>query len=211
MHGRGRMQRKWLSGLGTGLTFSLKWTFPSTVVNLPSLSLLISLAVIRALRRCAPVDIKVKWPNDVICGSKKLAGILIEGRHDAATGAFVAIIGIGINFKLPNEIKLGIAKEATDLYEMTGQMLDRNLILGVLLDELIDILKRFEVSGFAPFKIEWINHHAYQGKSVKLLMPNDEEVFGTITGINDDGSLCLQTTAGIRSFSVGEISLWDLQ
>lgn len=211
MHGRGRMQRKWFGGLGAGLTFSLKWTFPSSVVNLPSLSLLISLAVIRALKLCVPVDIKIKWPNDIICGQKKLAGILIEGRHDIASGAFVAIIGIGINFKLPNEIKLDIAREATDLFEMTGQVLDRNLVLGVLLDELIDILKRFEESGFAPFKIEWINHHAYQGKSIKLLMPNNEEVFGTITGINDDGSLCLQTTDGARSFSVGEISLRDLQ
>lgn len=205
--GRGRRQRKWLSGLGTGLTFSVKWIFPAGIANLPSLSLLISLAITRILKSIASIEANVKWPNDVIYHDKKLAGILIEGRYES-TGKFIAIIGIGINIKLSKNIKLSIDREITDLYEATGLEFDRNLILSALLDELIDILSEFGQLGFAPFKNEWIRYHAYQGKSVRLLMPDNSAILGVVTEINDDGAICLQMATGIKKcFMNGEISL----
>lgn len=206
-NGRGRVQRKWLSGLGNGLTLSVKWIFPAGIANLSSLSLLVSLAITRILKSIASIDIKVKWPNDVIHHHKKLGGILIEGRYES-TGEFIAIIGIGINIKLSENIKLNIDREITDLFEATGLAFDRNLILSELLDELIDILNEFEQSGFAPFKDEWIRYHAYQGEFVKLLMPDNSEILGFVAGIGDDGAICLRTADGDTKYFVnGEISL----
>lgn len=200
------MHRRWVSGLGNGLTFSISWVFSPYISNISPLSLLISLAIIRVLKSFVSVDIKVKWPNDLLFNDKKFAGVLIESWRDQ-TGGIVAIIGIGINFKLSDEIKLNIDNEVTDLFDMTGQFIDRNLILSALLNELIVILTDFEKFGFEPYKNEWIEHHAFHKELVILLMPDSTEVLGTVIGINDDGSVCLQTSAGIRSFVAGEISM----
>ena len=188
------------------MTFSIKWTFPSSFPDLTCIGLIVSVALIRVLVSFFSNDIRVKWPNDIIFDNKKLAGILIEGKK-GADGSFVAIIGIGINFKLSNSIKMELDNKVTDLYEITGQVLDRNFIFGLVLQELVKVLRKFEQSGFASFQNEWIEYHAYQGKFVRLILPGDMEVQGVVRGINHDGSIYLETSNGYESFNIGEISL----
>jgi BirA family biotin operon repressor/biotin-[acetyl-CoA-carboxylase] ligase len=204
--GRGRIGRAWHSELGCGLTFSLLWCFKKGTTELSGLSLTIGVAIIRVLRSFSINQVKLKWPNDLLHNNCKLCGILVELRGKA-NGSTQAVIGIGVNFNLSSSLKSIIQQDVTDLYQITGKYHDRNVFLSALLLELCNILSDFQVHGFSYFRDEWISYHAYQDKNVKLNLPNNSSVIGRVDGINADGSLCLLTSAGYHSFSVGDISL----
>ncbi|MBV8046626.1 MAG: biotin--[acetyl-CoA-carboxylase] ligase, partial [Paludibacterium sp.] len=91
--GRGRLGRRWQARLGDCLMFSLLWRFDRGLAELAGLSLAVGLALARVLRQLgAPVELK--WPNDVLLGGCKMAGILIELSGDAL-GPAAVVIGIG--------------------------------------------------------------------------------------------------------------------
>jgi len=205
-NGRGRAGRSWQCGFGDSLTFSLGWHFEKGVSALSGLSLIIGIAIIRVLKSFSICNVCLKWPNDILIDNQKLAGILIELRGEIL-GPSYAIIGIGINFKLSEIIKSSIKQKATDLYTFLGDCFDRNLILGALLSELHSILSVFGELGFSHFKKEWIGYHAYEGQAVRLILPNDKVVEGTVDGVIDDGSICLVTSMGRKSYHVGDISM----
>ncbi|OAM51164.1 biotin--[acetyl-CoA-carboxylase] ligase [Methylovorus sp. MM2] len=204
--GRGRRGRAWQAGLGNSLTFSLLWRFQSGAAALSGLSLAIGVALIRALNEIGIQAAQLKWPNDVLVNYQKLAGILIELQGDM-DGPSAAVIGIGINLKLPEHLKRHIDQAATDMKTLTGQDIDPNLILGVLLKHLGDVLKDFEKDGFEILREEWLHYHAYQDKPVRLLMPDGRELQGQVNGVGLDGILLVQTAQGEQRFSAGEISL----
>lgn len=205
-NGRGRAGRSWHCGFGDSLTFSLGWQFEKGVSALSGLSLAIGIAIVRVLKSFSICNVCLKWPNDILIDNQKLAGILIELRGEIL-GPSYAIIGIGINFKLSEITKSSIKQNATDLYAFLDSCFDRNLILGALLAELHSILTVFGEFGFSHFKKEWISYHAYEGQAVRLLLPNDKIVEGTVDGVIDDGSICLVTAMGRNSYHVGDISL----
>lgn len=207
LKGRGRENRKWYGGtLGNTLTFSLLWRFEGGVSILSGLSLVIGVVLVRVLRSFSNCNIYLKWPNDILHDSNKLAGILVELRGKLDGPAF-AVIGIGINFQLPLSIKSHIQQEVTDLLQCTGNVYDRNEIFGALLVQLYTVLSDFEKYGFSYFKDEWMSYHAYQGKNVTLLFPNKQLVDGIVDDVNDDGSICLITPDGRQSYNTGNISM----
>ena len=101
--GRGRLGRVWHSGLGSALTFSLLWRFEFGLSALSGLSLAVGVAMMRALEKIGVSDIGLKWPNDVLTKSGKLAGILIEAQGDML-GPSLVVIGIGMNLRLPQAV-----------------------------------------------------------------------------------------------------------
>lgn len=206
--GRGRLGRKWYTGVGDSLTFSLRWYFMQDASKLAGLSLVIGIAIIRVLKLFAIEYANLKWPNDVLFNSQKLAGILIELRGNV-TGSCFAIIGIGINFELSDKIKATVNQDQsiTDLFAITGKKIDRNIFLGFLLAELYGILQDFEQKGFSFFKQEWLSYQCYDGNFVKLTLPDSTVIEGIVAGINDDGSINLITSSGEKSFNVGDISI----
>ncbi|MCG7755390.1 MAG: biotin--[acetyl-CoA-carboxylase] ligase [Nitrosomonas sp.] len=207
LKGRGRENRKWYGGtLGNTLTFSLLWRFEGGVSILSGLSLVIGVVLVRVLRSFSNCNIYLKWPNDILHDSNKLAGILVELRGKLDGPAF-AVIGIGINFQLPLSIKSHIQQEVTDLLQCTGNVYDRNEIFGALLVQLYTVLSDFEKYGFSYFKDEWMSYHAYQGKNVTLLFPDRQSVDGIVDDVNDDGSICLITPDGRQSYNTGNISM----
>lgn len=204
--GRGRIGRPWYSELSSGLTFSLLWRFKHGIAELSGLSLVIGIAIIRVLRSFAINQVNLKWPNDILYNNSKLGGILVELRGKVS-GPTYAVIGIGINFQLSHSIKSILQQDTTDLFQITGNLLDRNVFLSALLLELCNLLSDFEVQGFSYFRDEWTSYHAYHGKNVKLLLPNNSSVSGRVDGVNADGSICLLTSTGRQSYSVGDISI----
>ena len=107
--GRGRQGRSWVNRQGECLMFSLGWTFDKPQYELGSLALVVALACRRALADIG-LDVKIKWPNDLVVANDKLAGILIEtARVENKT---VAVIGIGINFVLPKEVENATSVQA---------------------------------------------------------------------------------------------------
>jgi BirA family biotin operon repressor/biotin-[acetyl-CoA-carboxylase] ligase len=204
--GRGRRGREWHSGLGDGLTFSLLWRFQQGANLLSGLSLAVGVAIARVLQSSGIRGAVLKWPNDVLFRSRKLAGILIELQGDML-GPTVAVIGIGMNLKLSDGIKARIDQGATDLFSITDKMPDRNKLLAVLLVELVTVLTEFERQGFAPFREEWVHCHGFENKCVTLHLPDGSSQEGVVHGVGEDGSLLLQTPAGNRGYSGGEITL----
>lgn len=204
--GRGRRGRQWHSGLGGSLAFSMSWQFQQGASFLSGLSLAIGVAIIRTLESAGIKDAVLKWPNDVMYNLCKLAGILIE-LHGDMLGPSAAVIGVGVNLKLSDNIQARIDQGVTDVYSITGKMPDRNELLAALLIDLTAALREFERRGFAPFKEEWMSHHFCENKAVNLRFPDGSSQEGTVHGVADDGSLLLQTSAGIRSYSGGEITL----
>jgi BirA family transcriptional regulator, biotin operon repressor / biotin---[acetyl-CoA-carboxylase] ligase len=121
-------------------------------------------------------------------------------------GPSAAVIGVGINLNLPASIKQQIDQPATDLASVVANI-NPNELLGTLLKHLAEVLTNFEQQGFASVRNEWVSHHAYHQKPVKMLHPNGCETFGTVLNVADDGVLLVSTTQGEQRFLSGEISL----
>ena len=205
-NGRGRRGRTWQAGLGASLTFSLLWRFQCGASALSGLSLAVGVALIRALHGFGVTQAQLKWPNDVLIGREKLAGILIELQGDME-GPSAAVIGIGINLNLPEKIKQKIDQPAIDLASVAPQTINPNELLGALLKHLAEVLSHFEQQGFTAIRDEWTKYHAYHQQAVKMLHPDGRETVGTVTNVADDGVLLINTAQGEQRFTSGEISL----
>ena len=207
--GRGRRGRRWHSGLGGGLTFSVLWRFEQGVGNLGGLSLAVSVALVRALRELGGDEVQVKWPNDLLWRHQKLAGVLVEIEGDVM-GPSAAVIGIGVNVHLDPAVRQLIDQAVTDL-AAAGVRQERNRVLGVLLRHLGDALELFAAKGFVPFREEWMRYDALAGRAVAVTMPDRTEHTGIAAGVAEDGALRLQTASGLRRFHAGEVSLRPLE
>lgn len=205
-HGRGRRGRNWHSTLGGALTFSLLWRFQQGVGFLAGLSLAIGLALARSLALLGVHDAGLKWPNDVMWRGGKLAGILIEMQGDML-GPSAAVIGIGLNCRVPDVLRTRIDQPVVDLEEAGGGAPNRNRILAVLLVELERTLLAFARDGFAPLREEWERRHVYQGKAVNVALPDGSKVSGTAEGVAEDGTLLIATKTGQRRFHSGDVSV----
>jgi len=204
--GRGRRGRSWHAGLGASLTFSLLWRFQCGASALSGLSLAVGIALMRSLHELGISSSQLKWPNDVLINREKLAGILIELQGDME-GPSTAVIGMGINLKLPDNLKQQIDQPVTDLASVFNGELNPNHLLATLLKHLADVLTAFEQGGFAALRDEWTQHHAYHEQNVRMLMPDGREIHGVVKGITEDGSLLVTTAEGVQRFISGEISL----
>lgn len=203
--GRGRRGREWHSGLGGALTFSLLWRFAQGAGFLSGLSLAVGVALLRVLRRHGAAEAMLKWPNDLLWRHLKLAGILIELSGDVM-GPTVAVIGVGLNLRIPEVVKARIDQPVVDLARI-GVVVDRNALFAEILSELDAVLTVFSAEGFAPFRDEWNGAHAYQDKMVQLRMPDKVHFDGKVHGVAEDGALIITTRSGPRKFYGGELSL----
>lgn len=204
--GRGRMGRTWYSGLGTALTFSLLWRFDRGLNGLSGLSLAVGVAVVRALNRLGAQGVQLKWPNDIMTGQGKLAGVLIEAQGDML-GPSAAVIGIGLNCTLPASLVPQIGQPASALDEVCTPMPTRNQLLAVLLLELGGVLQQFARDGFAVFHNEWERYHIHQDMPIRLNMADGQTVHGIARGISDSGELRVETGQGTRCFNSGEVGV----
>jgi BirA family biotin operon repressor/biotin-[acetyl-CoA-carboxylase] ligase len=202
--GRGRQGAQWYSSLGTSLTFSLLWRFESAAGVLTGLPLVVGVACARALESIGARDVALKWPNDLLRGGAKLGGVLVEVQGDAR-GPMAAIVGVGVNVRIPDAARRAISQPVIDLGDVSYG--SRNAAAARLLAALDDALTTFARTGFAAFREEWQRRHAFQGARVRLLVPSERPVEGVATGIAEDGALLLDTGAGVKRFYAGEVSL----
>ena len=200
--GRGRAGRQWLSAPEASLTFSLAWPFAGGPGRLAGLPLAVGVAVAEALR-ALDVKVQLKWPNDVLKDGSKLAGILVETQ--AVNGTTWAVIGIGLNLALPDELEAAIGRptaSATWLARM-----DRNELLARLLDTLAAMAEEFSTQGFAAFCGRWNRAHAWHGFQVRILDRGEVLHEGYAMGVDESGLLQLDTPNGRVSVLSGDVSL----
>lgn len=193
--GRGRLDHTWLSAKGENLTFSVVLAGagrpPSEIATLP---LVVGLAVVKALASLAPLSLK--WPNDVLCEGRKLAGILCERHGDNV------IAGIGLNVN-QTEFPPEIAWRATSLAVLCGRCFDRETVLLDVLKSLDKLHTRWLADGFASLHGELAAVDCLKGRTISVRQVDDDAapVAGLCGGITDDGSLMV----GGRRIYAGEV------
>ncbi|HTS53864.1 MAG TPA: biotin--[acetyl-CoA-carboxylase] ligase [Burkholderiales bacterium] len=203
--GRGRRGRAWYAGLGGALTFSVLWRFDQGAGFLSGLGLAVGVALVRALRGLGLKEAMLKWPNDLVVRHHKIAGTLVEIQGDVL-GPSLAVVGVGINFRLDPSTRQNIDQAVTDLVTEGGPH-DRNRVLGQILVHLAQVVDAFRAHGFGPLRSEWDSYHVHAGRPVTVRLPDGAREEGTAAGVGEDGALLLQTRAGLRRFHSGEVSL----
>ncbi|MDO9220843.1 MAG: biotin--[acetyl-CoA-carboxylase] ligase [Thiobacillus sp.] len=204
--GKGRRGREWHAALGGSLTFSVLLRFERGLQSIAGLSLVAGLAVARAVNRHSRYPAQLKWPNDVMVGHRKLAGILVEVQGDMHGAAF-AVVGIGLNVRLNDAQRDSIDQAVIDLAEM-GVTVGRNQFLADCLQELHTALVIFREHGFSALRSEWMALDAYSGKDISLFLPSRQGVHGIASGVDDTGAVLLRDSNNmLTAYSGGEISL----
>lgn len=204
--GRGRRGRSWVASLGGSLTFSLLWRFERGAGHLAGLSLAAGVAVARALSACGVAGVRVKWPNDVVVDFRKLAGILVETSGDLQ-GPSVAVIGIGVNYRLGDAALGRIDQPVSDVARAAPVTPSRNVVLGRALAELVAVLDAFEREGFASVRPEWRALHAYQGRRVRVIPSQGAAYDAQVLDVAEDGTLVVSAAGLARHLASAEISL----
>ena len=208
--GRGRRGRSWVAPFGSGLTFSVGWTFTETPAGLSSLSLAVGAALVRCLRELGADQAMLKWPNDLLVFGRKLGGLLIQLRAESGAGAS-AVIGLGINLQLSEATRAGIERPGVlpvaDLAEaLRGPLPGRNALAATLAAAMLDALKEFAAAGFEPFFEDWRSFDALRDAPVTLLH-GEERIEGVARGADRDGALLLEVGNGTERFYSGDVSL----
>ena len=201
--GRGRRGRKWISPFAENIYYSLVLRIDGGMRQLEGLSLIVGLAVLSSLREFGSCDAGLKWPNDVLVGNKKIAGILLELVGDPADVCHV-VIGIGINVNMM--VASDVDQSWTSVRLEAGQAINRNELIVALGRNLQGYLIRHEAEGFAAIQAEWESNHLWQGREVTLIA-GTHTVDGVVAGVDQQGALRLNVAGQEKVFSGGELSL----
>ncbi|WP_298773429.1 bifunctional biotin--[acetyl-CoA-carboxylase] ligase/biotin operon repressor BirA [uncultured Shewanella sp.] len=202
--GRGRRGRTWLSPYGCHLYTSMFWSFPQGMSQAMGLSLVVACSLVEVLEACGVNGLGVKWPNDIYLNHKKLAGVLVEMSGQTDSECHV-VIGIGINMAMPSAQGDVIDQPWSDLSELKSRPNKTDLVIA-LQKQLQKDLRLFEAQGLAAFMTRWQAADLFLNQAVTLSMANNN-VVGICKGIDEKGSILLETNQGIEAYVGGEISL----
>ena len=205
-HGRGRRGRRWVSTPWHNILLSMAWRFEQGPGALAGLSLAAGVAAVHALQDYGVSDVGLKWPNDLLWRQRKLAGLLVDIRGEAA-GPCSAILGFGLNVHIQAHDAAAIDQPWVDLQSMLQQTIDRNRLAALLIHHFRQMFLRFERDGLAAFRDEWQALHCYTQQRVCLLQ-GDTQIEGRVQGIDNDGALQILDDSGVLlRFHSGEVSL----
>jgi len=201
--GRGRRGRKWVSPFAQNLYYSLVLRIEGGMRQIEGLSLVVGLAVMHALRESGVSTAGLKWPNDLLVGKQKIAGILLELVGDPADVCHV-VIGVGINVNM--QANQEVDQQWTSMQLQTGKPIDRNALAASLNNNLRPLLARHRSGGFSALKGEWEQYHLWQGKAASLVA-GTTVIEGTVLGVDAQGALRLKVGDEEKVYSGGELSL----
>lgn len=204
--GRGRRGRAWVSPLAAHLYLSLRWRFDLPLACLAGLSLAVGVAVVDALRALGVVGVALKWPNDVLVDGRKLGGIVVDVSGEVG-GPVSAVIGIGINVRMPPAAAAAIDQPWCDL---AGLLVDkpptRNVLAAAVIAHVLQALPRFAEHGLPDIIARWPGYDALVGQSLRV--DDARTVFvAKALGLAADGGLRVRTADGERVLYSGEVSV----
>ncbi|WP_073269014.1 bifunctional biotin--[acetyl-CoA-carboxylase] ligase/biotin operon repressor BirA [Phytopseudomonas punonensis] len=204
--GRGRRGRRWASPFGENLYYSLLLRVSGGMRQLEGLSLVVGLALLDALREAGVNEAGLKWPNDLLVGGRKIAGILLELSGDPADVCHVVLgIGVNINMRVAPSGD-AIDQPWTSLRQILGEQVDRNQFVTSLTRQLERYLDMHRLRGFASLREQWEESHLWQGCLVSLAA-GSQAIKGRVLGVDDTGALRLEVEGREQVFSGGELSL----
>jgi BirA family transcriptional regulator, biotin operon repressor / biotin---[acetyl-CoA-carboxylase] ligase len=204
--GRGRLDRAWVTPPRAALTFSMLLTpvrVPAS--QWPWLPLLAGVGTVEGVRRGAGVTCGLKWPNDVLVGERKVAGILVERIERQAGPA--AVIGIGLNVssvraELPVPTASSLALEG-------ATSLDRSALLVAVLNEVAAAYTSWRdaasVGGSTSLPASYALLCSTIGRRVRVELPGGEQLTGDAVGVDLGGRLKVSTEGGLRVLGAGDV------
>jgi BirA family transcriptional regulator, biotin operon repressor / biotin---[acetyl-CoA-carboxylase] ligase len=201
--GRGRNGRSWSapprSQIALSIGVSAEGVPPAAWGWLP---LLTGVALVDAIRETTGIEAGVKWPNDVLVGTGKLAGILAE----VASPDSVIVVGLGLNVTLtPEEAP---DPRATSLQMLGASMLERDVLTATIVRDLTSRIQRWQSEhGPDPHLVEdYRTRSLTLGSRVRAVLPGDREIIGTATQVDDIGRLLIDTDTEVVTVSAGDIT-----
>jgi BirA family biotin operon repressor/biotin-[acetyl-CoA-carboxylase] ligase len=148
----------------------------------------------------------LKWPNDIISDSGKLGGILIELVGEPS-GPCSAVIGLGLNLRVPPEHRQNLGQAVADLHQFMGaEALQRNRLAAGFIHALLQVCASFPSTGVEPYLERWPNYDLLMNRNVTLHLPSGVTE-GIVRGVDSRGALRLETPDGVSSYFSGDVQL----
>jgi BirA family biotin operon repressor/biotin-[acetyl-CoA-carboxylase] ligase len=193
--GRGRRGRTWLALRGRSIALSVVLRPSLQPGRAPEITLVAAVAVCEAMRELGAASARIKWPNDVECDGRKIAGVLTELRSEGHAVKHV-VLGVGVNCgQLPVDFPEELREVATSLRIEKGEETPRALVCARLLESLDEWLALHDVEGFGPVRERWRQLSSTLGQRVRVsLEPGELE--GDAVDLATDGSLLVRTDSG---------------
>ena len=206
--GRGRMGRTWVSPHGVNLYCSILLRPTLSAGDVPLLTLATGVAVADAVDAWSDVGAAIKWPNDVLLGGRKVAGVLTEMEAVDGRPASV-VVGIGVNLNcdldaFPPEVR-GLA---TSIAIANGRHVDRARFAAHLIDAVDARYESLLRDGFSAILPAWSERDALRGRRVQVRSAG-ETLAGIASGLGPTGRLLLQTDHGLEEIVAGDVSVVD--
>jgi BirA family biotin operon repressor/biotin-[acetyl-CoA-carboxylase] ligase len=199
--GRGRRGRSWSSSPGKALLFSVVLRPETPADRIPVLSLLAAERMARACSEVAGLEVGCKWPNDLVMGDRKLAGVLPEAALADGRVRHV-VMGIGVNVAMEEEDFTGaIGATATSLAR-EGAQADPGDLLGRFLEGFRDA---YQPANHARALEDYRRRCITLGRGIKATSTGGQAVEGRASAVDDRGGLVVETAGGARTLSFGEV------
>lgn len=190
--GKGRLGRPWASPAGVNLYCSLLLRPKIPVQQAPQFTFLSAVAVVDTLKSLCTITAEVKWPNDILVGGAKIAGLLNEMSAETEQINYI-VLGIGVNLNMTaDQFPDQLNYPATSALLETGRQVPRGHFLRELLGRLDFYYGEFLEQGFAPIRQRWEQLCPIINRRVSV----NGELTGTVVGLDVDGALCLQLDSG---------------
>ena len=204
--GRGRQEKKWYSPKNKGLYLSvlLRPKLDNRFIGL--LSLYAALTVSQAISQISGLKVGVKWPNDILVGDKKVAGILVES--SSAMSLRFVIIGVGINIARRFFVRDKLRKTAGSLAELSGKKIDHETLLQTVLqkmDEGYALLREEEIWRRTIIQ-GWCGFCVHLGQMVSIKTDNGV-IDGVFAGVTETGEAVLKTESKSYTLNAGLCSM----
>lgn len=214
--GRGRRGRSWLSPSNSNIYMSLAWRLDVQHGELGALSIIMGMAVIRALEEIGIKQAKLKWPNDVLVNGKKIAGILIE-TVKKSDGSLIVIIGTGLNYNWPQDCSGNVIEKPdqpwTDIVSsfntgaIVGHDCGRNYLAGLLLSECMKMCKLYPHNNESLIREYHARYDVCMNENVNVTLDNGMKLHGIAKGVTNTGEIRIQINEEEHVFNSADISL----
>jgi BirA family biotin operon repressor/biotin-[acetyl-CoA-carboxylase] ligase len=186
--GKGRQGRSWVSPPGNLYASTLVRLRPGDPQPVASLSLVAAVALHETAQAYAPeADLRIKWPNDLLAGGAKLAGILLERSDDAV------IVGLGVNLA---EFPDNVERPATSLLALAGIAPDPANFLTDLAQAFAAWLSRWRGEGLAIVRTAWLDRAHPLGTALTSVAADGSRIDGLFDGLDESGALRLRLPDG---------------
>jgi len=205
--GKGRRGRSWASPFGLGVWVSVLLRPAIAPYDAPQAALVAALAAARAVEGEVGVEAQIKWPNDILVGGLKTAGILVEMDAELEEVRSL-VIGVGINVNLSRqELPEDARSRATSLMEAAGRKIDRVELLAAFLTRLEESYFTWIEKGFAAILPALREKAAYLGERVEVIEAG-RRWQGIARDLGDDGALLVEDDSGqLVAVYAAEVSL----